>query len=337
MASPTYAQIARLAGVGTATVERVLNGRGGVRPATAERVLAAARTLDYPRRLPELHRGITRIEVLLVRPETTFFERLAEAFARASAALDPVLSVHRTFVPEANADEIVARILRPPFRRAGLICAVPNHPAIRAALGRLRGEACPVVQVVTRASDGVGDFVGIDHRAAGRTAALLLSRMQPRGGPVIALCHSGAYEAHRQRIRGFGDYLAEGRRPDLPFVRVLFGRDEGQRSGDLVLEAMRLWPDLAGIYNAGGANTSVAAALRERGARAFFVGHELTPRSASALRSGAMDAVLDQAPEEQARRAMEMMLWRLGFTDQEVPNPPIRFVTILAENIGPEA
>jgi hypothetical protein len=39
---PTFQNIARLAGVGTATVERVLNGRGGVRPGLAEKVTAAA-------------------------------------------------------------------------------------------------------------------------------------------------------------------------------------------------------------------------------------------------------------------------------------------------------
>ena len=89
MSKPTFSDIARQAGVGTATVERVLNGRGGVRPATAAKVIAAARALDYPRRLPEVHRGLLRIEVILVRPETTFFRRLSRAFERINATLDP--------------------------------------------------------------------------------------------------------------------------------------------------------------------------------------------------------------------------------------------------------
>ena len=80
MSKTTFFDIARLAGVGTATVERVLNGRGGVRPATAAKVIAAARSLDYPKRLPEVHKGLLRIEVILVRPETTFSWRLSRAF-----------------------------------------------------------------------------------------------------------------------------------------------------------------------------------------------------------------------------------------------------------------
>ena len=41
------ADVAALAGVGEATVSRVLNGRSNVRPATRERVLEAIRALDY--------------------------------------------------------------------------------------------------------------------------------------------------------------------------------------------------------------------------------------------------------------------------------------------------
>ena len=110
MPKATFSDIAKQAGVGTATVERVLNGRGGVRPATAEKVIAAARALDYPRRLPDVHRGLLRIEVILVRPETTFFRRLSRAFERISATLDPLVKVHRTFMEESDPRAIAARI-----------------------------------------------------------------------------------------------------------------------------------------------------------------------------------------------------------------------------------
>ena len=43
---PTILEIARVSGVGTATVDRVLNGRGGVRVATRSKVLAAVDALN---------------------------------------------------------------------------------------------------------------------------------------------------------------------------------------------------------------------------------------------------------------------------------------------------
>jgi len=45
--TPTIADVARQAGVSTATVSRVLAGLGGARPATSDRVLEAARVLGY--------------------------------------------------------------------------------------------------------------------------------------------------------------------------------------------------------------------------------------------------------------------------------------------------
>ncbi|MFO1046360.1 MAG: LacI family DNA-binding transcriptional regulator [Geminicoccaceae bacterium] len=332
MRKATFADIARLAGVGTATVERVLNGRGGVRPATTERVIAAARALDYPRRLPEVHRGLLRIEVMLVRPETTFFQRLSRAFERIGATLDPSVKVHRTFVDEDDPQAIAVRIASPELRRAGLILAVPDHPAIRAAIRAAVGAGLPVVHVVTRAGEGMGELVSIDNYAAGRTAALFLARMQPAAGSVIALAHP-IYQVHRERIRGFSDYLAEHPRDGLTFCWLGFGRDDAERSSALLREALRSRPDLVGLYNAGGANSVLCELLRRhpQGRKPFFVGHELTERSAAALREGIMAVVLDQAPEAQARRAIDLVLSRIGLLEVAVDTAPIRFVTITAE------
>ncbi len=330
---PTYADIARRAGVGVATVERVLNARGGVRPATVEKVIAAARALDHPRRLPEAYRGLIRIEVLLVRPETSFFSRLSRAFERLAATLDRTVVVHRTFLDERDPGAIAARIRAPGLRRAGLILAVPDHPLIRAAVGEAGAAHLPVVQIVNRINATPADYVGIDNYAAGRTAALLLAGMERREGRVVALCHSPIYQGHRDRIRGFSDYLAEHPRADLAFAHVFFGRDERALSADLLARAFALWPDLVGLYNAGGANGALCAWLRRRGRSLFFVGHELTEASAAALREGVMDFVLDQAPEAQAQRAIELMLARLGLLSPPAENRPIRFVTFSAENI----
>ncbi|CAN7383948.1 LacI family DNA-binding transcriptional regulator [Mesorhizobium sp. LjRoot246] len=335
MPKPTFLEIARRAGVGTATVERVLNGRGGVRPATVEKVVAAARSLDYPRRLPEAHRGVIRIEVILVRPDATFFARLARAFERIAATLDRTIAVHRTFLDETDPAAIARRILDPEMRRAALILAVPDHPLVGAALRQLEAQNIPTVQIVTQISATSGSYVGIDNYAAGRMAGLLMSRMQRRAGKVVALCHSQIYRVHRDRVRGFFDYLMEAGGADFESVAALFGHDEGDRNAGQLVEALTRWPDLVGLYNAGGANAALNDVLRRHplGRGIFFVGHELTERSTRALREGIMDVVLDQAPEAQARRAMDLVLAILNLHDLPVDNPPIRFVTFTAENL----
>ena len=333
MAKATFHDIAARAGVGTATVERVLNGRGGVRPEMVERVVAAARALDYPRKLPEAHRGILRIEVLMVRPESAFYRRLSRAFERIAATLDATVMVHRTFTEESDPRAIAARIADPPMRRAGLILAVPDHPAIRAAVAEVAARGLPLVHVVTRAAEGAGDVVAIDNVAAGRSAAMLIARMGGGRGPVMALCHP-IYQVHRDRIRGFSDWFAAHPDCGLSFDWLGFGRDEQQIGAGLLREALRRMPGLAGLYNAGGGNEALIDLLRRHsGPRPFFVGHELTEESAAALRDGVMDVVLDQAPEAQARRALDLILRRIGLTEIEPDHLPIRFVTITAESL----
>lgn len=56
MKNISLAMLARQIGVGVATVDRVLNERGGVSPQTTRKVLQAAREAGLKRILPEEHR-----------------------------------------------------------------------------------------------------------------------------------------------------------------------------------------------------------------------------------------------------------------------------------------
>ena len=333
MSKPNYRDIARHAGVGTATVERVLNGRGGVRPDLVARVVIAARALKYPRTLPDTHRGLLRIEVLMVRPETTFYRRLSRAFERIAATLDPLVVVQRSFTEEMKPEAIARRILSTETPRAGLILAVPNSPLISAAVEAVVARGIPVVHVVTRASGHTGEFVGIDNQAAGRTAAFFIARMARAQGPVVALCHP-IYQVHRDRIRGFSDYFLKHPGP-IAFEWLGFTRDEEHFSAETLAMVLERHPDLVGLYNAGGANAALISVLQRhpRGRDILFVGHELTDYTRAALGEGIMDVVLDQAPEAQARRALDIILRKVGLTEIEPDRNPIRFITITAEGL----
>ena len=78
--------LATAAGVGIATVDRVVNDRGGVRPETVARIREAARRLGLAHRLPpEQHRRL-RLVVVLQRRESWFYRTLSDAFGRTAAA-----------------------------------------------------------------------------------------------------------------------------------------------------------------------------------------------------------------------------------------------------------
>ncbi|PDT80185.1 LacI family DNA-binding transcriptional regulator [Sinorhizobium sp. BJ1] len=332
MTKVTLKDVALEAGVGTATVERVVNGRGGVRPETVERVFLAVRKLDYRHSMPETHRGLIRIEVILVRPETSFYSRMNQAFERIAALLDKSITVHRTFARENDPVDFAHYIVNPAVRRSALIVVAPDHPDVVKSLRTAASHGTPVVQIMTRPAPEL-PYVGIDNYAAGRTAAYYMSRMLVgRSGSFVALCHSGAYENHKERIRGFSSYLAD-RDGDHCFQQVMFDYDDDLNSMELLRGALRDDPEIVGLYTAGGDNRSVAAVLKEHASRRIlWVGHELSEQSRGALRDGVMSIVLDQAPEIQARRSIDLTLRSLGLIDVEVSPEPVRFLTITPEN-----
>jgi LacI family transcriptional regulator len=336
MKKVTLADLAREANVGTATVERVLNSRGNVRPETAERVAIAARRLGYDRRMPERYHGIIRIEVIMVRPDTPFFARLNQAFARIAATLDSSVLIHRTFLDELDPRSLARHIADPGFRRSGLIIAAPDHPEVKMRLRQAKASGVAIVHIVSHIGNEEDDFIGIDNYAAGRSAAYYMTNMlRPRSGTLVALCHSSAYEVHRARVRGFSDYLAEHGDPAHVFALVMFGLDDRSRSAELFEDALARYRDIIGIYSAGGANSGVASVLKRRGRdkSILWIGHELTENSRQWLQSGLMNIVFDQAPEIQARRAVDIILRRIGFIDVEVSAEPVRFLTINSENL----
>nr|WP_210304867.1 LacI family DNA-binding transcriptional regulator [Rhizobium sp. BK212] len=330
----TLKDVAREAGVGTATVERVLNNRGGVRPETVEKVFLAARRLEYRQSLPVAHRGLIRIEVILVRPETSFYSRLNRAFERIAASLDDSIVVHRTFVRENEPAQFARYIANPTARRSALIVVAPDHADVVTSVRKAAGLGIPVVQIMTRPAPEL-PYVGIDNYAAGRTAAHYMSGMlAQRPGSFVALCHSGAYENHKERIRGFSAYLSDHASNEHRFIEVMFDLDDEHNAIELLQAALRREPGIIGVYSAGGDNKGVARVLAaNKAGRPFWVGHELTGQTQDYLRRGIMSIVLDQAPEVQARRSIDLALNRLGLIEVEVSAEPVRFLTITRENL----
>ncbi|UWU83020.1 LacI family DNA-binding transcriptional regulator [Bradyrhizobium yuanmingense] len=335
MSGSTIRDIAREANVGTATVERVLNDRGGVRTELAERVIRAAKKLKYGDRRLRPHSGIIRIEVLLVQPEAeVFYADLNATFQRISASLDPAILVHRTFVSEDDITGVAQHIAKPPVRRAGLIVLAPDHPEITESIRQARMSGVEVVQLLTGSADEDVPYIGIDNYAAGRTAAYYMSRML-RGirGTVLAMCHSGAYRAHRERIRGFSDYLMQHADGHRNFCAVIFGHDDNLLSAERLSEALRSGDRVIGLYSVGAGREGIAAALNAHPAKILWIGHALTQSTAKCLRSGLMDICIDGAPETQARRSLDTVLHRLGLIDVDVSSAPVQFLTITAQNL----
>ena len=86
----------------------------------------------------------------------------------------------------------------------------------------------------------------------------------------------------------------------MQVVDLREGYDDAQRNYEQTRQLLEQYPQLAGIYNIGGASDGVARALKEAGLqhRVVFIGHGLTPDTRALLIDGTMAAVITQSPVE---------------------------------------
>jgi len=324
--------VARRAGVGLSTVDRVLNERGSVSAATERRVIEAARELGLRRVLPVPHARQVRIEVMLAQSVTPFITRLTQAMGQVAATLDRSIVVLRSSIDMRDPANVAARIAG--SRADGIIVYCEEHAANVAAIAAVTAAGRPVICVVTDVPESPrAAYVGIDHAKAGRTAAFFVARMGRRAGIALILCTSTGFRAHKQRIDGFRAALAS-HSPGVTVAPVMTSNDDPERAYHLLIQALRQTPDAIAVYNTGGGNAAVSHAIRNAGreGEVLFVGHELTDESAALLRAGAMTVAIDQAPELQARRSIDLMLSHLGVTPAEAMAGEIAFTLHTAEN-----
>lgn len=301
------ADLAKEAGVSTATVDRVVNQRHGVRPETRDQVLSVAERLGYF--VPKLTASLAPITLDFVLPGSTntYLNLLAQSLEQQDdLPLKTRIRVHRIesfFDPDAVCEKLL--LLQGDTRGVGLI--VMDHPKVREAMRDLNTAKIPLLTLVSDLPNvpKIG-YIGIDSRAAGRLAGHLLGRfMGSKRRQVALFAGSLSYRDHSEREYGFRQIFAEDFL-DFAIVQVQENFDDWERSYSAAKELLHGHPDLGGIYNIGGGNRGIARALEEAGraGQVVFIGHELTEHTRRFLLSGVMDAVIDQNPRREAREAV---------------------------------
>lgn len=297
----TIADIAVRAGVSTATVDRVLNHRPGVRSATAQRVMQAATALRY---LPEqsarsnLHQPPMRVLFLLPAGMNRYLNMLGDYASTAHEQLDRY-NVHcrSRHVDGFDPQKLADALLRESSKVDGIAFMALEHPVVREAVNTLADKGVHTVTLISDLSRSARSaYVGLDNRAAGRTAGLLMGRfMGSKSGKVGMIAGSRYYRGHEEREMGF-QHILEEKFPMLDLIGLREGRDDADTNYRQAGQLLEQYPDLVGIYNIGGASDGVARALKEkkRDQAVTFIGHGLTPDTRGLLIDGSMDALLNQ-------------------------------------------
>lgn len=326
--------VAKAAGVSTATVDRVLNNRGGVRTDKEDRVLAAARTLGIDRALDRTPSRALRVAVLIQPPINPFHASLREGIDLASrmyATLNVQFFINHIDPRKPSA---IAAAIRECRSYDGLIITSPDDIRVREAIAVL-SKNIPVVTLATDLSEcGRVAYVGPDDRQAGRVAGDLMGLfLGPTGGRVVVVAGSRDITGHREREAGFRAIMIE-HHPECSLAAVLETGENQEEAGRVVEIAFRDDPGLRGIYHLSAGAMPIVSTLQRLGRidDTVVITHELTPNRRMLLKSRKINAVIDQRPLLEARLAVETIAKVLGRLPGEAVSISTDIQIFLAEN-----
>ncbi|WP_275553523.1 LacI family DNA-binding transcriptional regulator [Mixta sp. Marseille-Q2659] len=198
-------KVARLAGVSTATVSRVLNGYEGVRPATRDRVLAAIAACQYQPNLLARQLRTSKSRMLLV-----LVSNIINPFcSRVVSGIEAEAEAHGYHILLCNSDSQTQRESAYLTLLSGKVVdgvitmdAISNLPGLRQMIGD-----SPWVQCAEGHADFAGSSVTIDNLQSAREAIFHLAQ---RGRQRIALINGDPrYLYAQQRELGYRSALAE--------------------------------------------------------------------------------------------------------------------------------
>src|SRR3954447_4756594 len=288
-------EIAQQAGLSEATVDRVLNRRGGVRAGTVAEVRQAIADLDRQKTQLRLGGRTFIVDVVMQTPER-FSAAVRAALEAELPLLRPAIFRSRFDLRDTGTPSEIVTVLDRIGQRGshGVILKAPDVPEVSEAVRRLTGRGIPVVTVFTDLPVSPRSaYVGIDNRAAGATAAYLIGQwLGSRPGDVLLTLSSSFFRGEEEREMGFRATMRVTQ-PHRGLVDITESNGLDQVLHDLVLAALRANPGIRAVYSIGGGNRATVAAFAELGCDYdVFIAHDLDADNVDLLGQGLLSAVL---------------------------------------------
>lgn len=333
---PTLQQVAQACGLSIATVDRVLNHRGGVNPEKERVVMEWARKLKLDRNLDRRPTRILRVAVVTQHPSNPFFERVRQGVLRANQ----VFSVHNIqlalhYFDILTPDKTAAQIRRLSTQADALLISVNEHPLVREAIDAATA-ALPVLCFVSDVSASSRlAYVGPDNHIAGRVAGDLMGRyLGAAGGEIVIVAGSYQLMDHHARRNGFYELLKE-RYPACRIIEEIQTQEKIESLATEVAVLLTEKPKIRGIYSVSAGNQGIAKALVMQNCEhdVTFITHEITPERRALLRKGIIDVIIDQDPEGEILVAVELLAEKFGRWNGTARGPSTQFNLFFRESV----
>ena len=337
---PTTRDLALAAGVSLATVDRVLNGRSGVRQDTVNKVNQAIEKMGFIRNLvaANLARG-KRYRFLFLLPRTgdLFLAGLIARIDEANLAFAAEM-IRADVVPIHESDpHQIANLLGAldTDQIDGIAIMAPESPQVRDAKARLAERGVDTVSFIAgQTVRDRDDFVGIDNHAAGATAGRLMGRFSRRApGKILVIAETMHARDSLERRLGF-DEVINADYPHLTVLPSLETYGEAERTARVILGSFASHSSLAGVYILGSeARIPLEILARIPNAKPVIIAHERTPFTEAALLSDHIDALITQDPGHLVRSAIRILRARRDRREILISQEKIRIEVLIKENL----
>ncbi len=307
----TIREIAIECGVSTATVDRVVNGRGRVRPDTEARVLKALEKAGYTKNIAAralaIRKDAPAIGVIVSSEGNPFFDEVLSGIHKAEAEVgDFGLTVTLKTMRGYNTDTQLHLIdsLAPSI--SALVLHPIDDPRIAAKIAELADRGIPTITVNTDIEGSPRRcYVGSDYVQGGRTAAGVM-RLAIHGPRRLGILTGvDTLMGHRLRLLGFESHLRDIG-PEIEIVARRSAEDDNDRAYAATRAMLRADPmiDTLVLIAAGLKGVCEAIYDLQMERRVELFAFDNIPSTREHMESGLLKAVVCQQPFQQGYQSV---------------------------------
>ncbi len=340
MLRPTTKDLAKEAGVSRATVDRVLNGREGVKEKTVIRVNEAIAKLGFVRNIQAANLAKSqkyRFVFALPKSGDQFLSELIRHIEEAGSTFAEDLvwcDVHQI---DQNDPHSISAFLTSldAGTTSGVAIMAPESPQVRDAIYRLQERGVAALPFISDQTTMRDHWVGMNNHSAGATAANLIGRFtSAASGSIMIVSESMQSRDSLERRLGF-DAEINSNFPSLRALPSLETYGNPERAQEIIESTVRNNSDLVGVYvmsSEARPPLSVVNALSGT-TDLIKVAHERTPFTETALNVGKLDAIIAQDPGHLVRSAVRKLKATIDGRQASGSQERIRVEVILRTNL----
>lgn len=264
----TIKQIAEIAGVSRGTVDRALNGRGGVNPEVERQIIKIAKQLDYkPNYIAKAlanSRKVQTIGVIINSGGNSFFDSVIMGIDKAKAEIESFkikvivqqLTGYNVYSQLKVIDSLINKNI------SGLVITPINDNLIMNKLNEVNARNIPIVTLNADISNiNKLAFVGCNYYKSGETAAELIGQTTNGNAKVGVIMGSRKMLGHVKRVKGFQDVIVQYY-PSIEIVEILEGYDNDNITYQKTYSLLNKYPDLNCLYfSSGGIDGGIKAVI----------------------------------------------------------------------------